>query len=432
MLGSQASAQLAETTIGNFRKVSQCTERLWPDFTWKDLQILVVDPAQESLPILDGTTGEVTRLPSKDFQHQAELRAAFSFFTEKGKQWMSVNTDFGAHLRDSLQFFGFGVHESFHRLAQKNWVIKDGGRGTLLPVRWEPRYFRAMLENNLRDFLKSGDVQSLRHAAYWYRQWTQKAPSEVQSTTDGYEGTAHYVEILSMGLAEFGCQITEDSLKEKVLQEVAASWSLLQVKGGMSLDAEGYALGGLAGWILRWKKRVPDWQKRVAQGETPLDVLLGSVTPLFEDTDAAVAEDFKETATSKQDEADMALGETYKNLDSVDLVMLSFPANWKPGATSFKGFFLDPSKDYWFGVLAEELEFRNGSSLVRTEKGLSLVQTAHRSPCEPTQWNFALTKKDFQALDAGHFQIRSSKVNGTLKGVSRQGSDGALWFCAQD
>ncbi|MCJ8502206.1 hypothetical protein [Desulfatitalea alkaliphila] len=87
------------------------------------------------------------------------------------------------------------------------------------PYEWEPRLYRRMIFDNLQYYLSYGNQADLRRARYWCDRWSEN-DFEVLSTTDGYVGTAYYVEVLAEAVVALGCWASENSLKAYVLEKV--------------------------------------------------------------------------------------------------------------------------------------------------------------------------------------------------------------------
>ena len=54
-----------------------------------------------------------------------------------------------------------------------------------------------MMFDRLKEFLLTNNQSSLSKAKFWFEKWKSEFPKEAQSTTDGYEGTARYVEMIA-------------------------------------------------------------------------------------------------------------------------------------------------------------------------------------------------------------------------------------------
>lgn len=427
--------QNSESIIQSFKNVSKCTERIWPGYTWAGQSFLSYNKKSEKQVAYSVDTNEVFRISLKDLENSDSVQAPYSKFVSKGQQWISVNEDFNRWVPGEQMTFALGAHETFHFVGQKPWVYRSGGsRGTPIPLQWQPRYYRALLQDNLKKaFLtkQSTELENyLGKAKYWYDQWKENFPNEVASTTDGYEGTAEYAELISVALALKGCQADESHLENYVLEQVVSRpqfADLLQLSGHSQLDSEGYNIGGLAALLLRWHRPVPEWQSRVAQGETPVDILLEGLQPQKEERSVKEAERFIEAKDSGQKRIDAMLGETFRILDSPNYLMISIPQAWKSGATSFQGFFTDTERSLSYGVIAQDLSFENSSNVLKANSGIVLV-SAETFPCNEGGWSFAILESEAKQI-GDKFEIRNPKISGISKGVFKTDSRNQKWLC---
>jgi hypothetical protein len=97
---------------------------------------------------------------------------------------------------------------------------------TAYPFEWEPRLYRRMMFDNLKRFLEHEHPLDLGRASYWYDLWAQDAFE--RRDTDGYEGTAKYVDRLAEVVWELGCSATDDQLRTRTYERVNANSDLPQ------------------------------------------------------------------------------------------------------------------------------------------------------------------------------------------------------------
>lgn len=422
-------------TLANFQTVSQCMNRVWPGTSFQGHNVLLVNENLEQQWALNMDTGETFRLSLDELENGRSAKAAYSYFESNGRSWLSLNEKILSRPNDPYDVFATGAHEFFHFIGQRNWKVKPRGfRGTFLPIRWEPRYYRAMMQKNLRMALVSSGEEASQHlsrAKYWDQLWRAEFPEEVLSSTDDFEGSARYVEVLSTALASQGCRAEEGDLLE-----FARSWSrkdldLSQTLGFFGLDVEGYSLGALSGFLLRWTSPISKWEDRVAEGETPVEILLQQSSPEEEAMDQDLAEKFEQSAIQLQIHADSMLAESRDTLRSEDLVYVSFPRGWKPGSTSFAGFYVERDQSFGYGVIRQDLAFQSGDSRVESQKGLVQIFMSRPSPCSFQGWVFPVRESQIEISELS-VQVQTSKLNGHFKGERQWGSDGTLWICGKD
>lgn len=427
--------QNSESTIQSFKNVSKCTERIWPGLSWKGYSFLSVKNSRDLQVAYDVDTDKTYRISLKDLDDPRGARQLYDFFESNGKNWVSVNESFVQYLTGPQALFSLGAHESFHHIGQKNWAFKAGagGRGTDLPVRWEARYYRAKLYSHLREaFLKPATLnESLGKAAFWFNKWKSEFPKEALSTTDGYEGTAKYADQISEGLAILGCDASEIQLAQLARKAVATSEifeDFIKDERSLGADNEGYPIGGIASFLLRWQFPVAGWEKRVSlTADTPLEILLEKVVPVQSEIDAIESGKFIFRASKQQENADLVLADTINKLKG-DFVIVSIPSTYKLGSTSYKGFYNDTSNGFRYSVLGEALVLKGAAGSFRTSD-MAIQFNGSSFPCNEWGWNFVVGKNELK-VSGNHGLVESSKIVGEAKGVLKTtAGDSIKYFC---
>ncbi|SEH86109.1 hypothetical protein [Pseudomonas asplenii] len=189
-------------------------------------------------------------------------------------------------LKDPLavpELFSLATHEAFHFYVEADWLPLPGAeRSISYPASAEPRLYRNRIIHQLLAAVQ-GRSEGLAQASYWYRRWLDEHAEEVQRLrqTDRSEGSARHVEsianLLARGLhprSAEGAQLMLEALAHQAQTDFLAA------------DLESYVLGDLAGYLL--ERQGVDWLARMAQGETPLAMLLESVTPVAAPADEAM------------------------------------------------------------------------------------------------------------------------------------------------
>jgi hypothetical protein len=274
----------------------QCPDRIWYNYNWADLKVIFAYPSGDWSWAWDASSDHIERISNKVLVLD-NIKKPYDFFEWNEQAAMSLNMENEAEEDDdkTAWLFYFGVHEFFHNQGQKDWK-KQRGRMTAYPFEWEPRLYRRMMFDNLKRFLEHEHPLDLGRARYWYDQWAQDA-YEVGETTDGYEGTAKYVDRLAEVVWELGCSATDDQLRTRTYEKVNAEFGYPTSGEIMNLAAEGYEMGALAAFILRFSgQSLATWNARMALGDTPVEVLLKDVTPVPEEAPLQLIEMFKQAA----------------------------------------------------------------------------------------------------------------------------------------
>ena len=177
--------------------------------------------------------------------------------------------------------FLLATHEAFHFYGQKGWKVPSiVTRGTPYPVLATPRQYRAQLLRRLHEAV-AGQPNALGHASYWLQRWKTEFPDEARDgiAADNLEGSAEYVGALA-GLIAEGVPRNTPAWRQRLLQQGNPD------NYPSDTDDESYPLGVLAGSLL--DRHGVAWWPRVATGETPVDILLGTVAPVVDRADTAL------------------------------------------------------------------------------------------------------------------------------------------------
>lgn len=449
LMASFSFAQLPETIASRTESINQtiasdiltvvggCSERLWPGYNWNDLTLLLVaDNPEKSLVV--SVRGRHVQQLGKRLVDPSAFSSEFSFFEIDGSRWMSINTAAAvtrkSHRSDgeiAEDQFRLAVHEAFHNLIQPSWIKSEGLRGTELPILPEPRLLRSQLFHNLKDaFLDSKDGGSLRRAKFWYQRWASTYTRELQGTTDGYEGSAKYVELLASALMKQSCNATDEQVLKSVKQKVRAEFGKVFDAKAFVLDAEGYEIGALGLLLAARKNSSLDWYGKIAAGENPISIATSHVAPLAESTSRAVLEKFASRAVALQADADSLVGRTLAMLNRVDHFVISIPQNWISGSVAPAGFYIDRASSSLLIPMAAPLGFNepSGTSKLLATKEAVVVNPGTNSPCrQRSPWNYVAVG----SIEVGASSYRASTpdFNATLKGAAKI-ADGVTWFCA--
>lgn len=436
------AGELAANRI--FNVVSSCGERIWPGYDLKKLNIVFVDSIAEKFPAISLKEARQFKIDAAHIPLYAK-QGMYSFFTLADQKWMAINTEVSSQYIKNLTFekivsriIKLTVHESFHHTVQTSWPkTSSSPRGTLVPVRWEPRFYRAMIFKNLElayaDRKNSGI--SLQRTKYWYNKWLREFENEAQGTTDGYEGSARYADVVADALTNLGCEASEELIHSSILaiQNVMGVTSFLN--GTMfGFDTEGYAVGAMAALILRRDHDQTDWKALVSLRQTPLEILMRNVQERVEEIDEEFKQRFVNTQLEVQSEIDGYLGETYSNLDAEDSFLISLPYTWlgNDGASySFVGFYVDLNRGLNFSVLDEALKFQSADKLSFLESAVNAAYLRQiKTPCKDSSWVFPIARKNIKKETGGKYKIESHFFKGELAGKILKADDNRNWLCA--
>lgn len=432
------NTEVAESIL---KVVSTCGSKIWPNYNLKDLNIVFLDKASNDLVGVSLQTNSITTL-------SADKIPSFAFNTLYGdikiddKVWMFINplrfSSMGDNSYDKIKksTFRTAVHESFHKTIQKSWT-SPGNRGTFVPIKWEPRFYRAMILKNLAQYHKSrfSEHNSLKMAKYWFNLCSANYPEETQVTTDGYEGTAQLSEYLAEAYMHKTCEVSSDDLFA-FLQNRLSQESYLDGTY-FSLDDEGYEVGLTAALILSQNNVIPDWQFLVEKGETPLVQLLKTVSSLEQEIDENFKKVFMDTQATEQKKTDVYLSSAYDVLNDADITFFNIPVSWSSGgAFSTYGFFIDTKLGLSLIPLSSSLNFHSPKNQENHLDSITNAVYLHVSdnPCIKAYFHFAVKNSELSALKSENtkFEIKNSLISGVVSGQFKSSELGKKWFCIEE
>ena len=420
---------------------AECGERIWRDYQTPKINILFVDDGNSD-SYLTALLSEkrLSEIPRATTGLENVGRSTYSYFQIDGQSWLSINTlklstktNLNTLVKLADETYRLAVHEGFHYMQQRNWSAREGLRGTLLPIRHEPRVYRTMLMRNLFTAYKNSATRTadLQQARYWYDLWFNNYPNEVLSTTDNYEGTAQYVEQRAQALVHAGCNATEETLRDQSLALLDPYLDpTLNIYSGDNLDTEGYTIGGLAALILAHMEDT-GWQEQAEQDITPLEALMSKFSPQAQATAPGLEEQALAFTTDSQAEAEQTLASTYQTLKNENKIFISIPREWKAGSTNYRDFFVDTNLNLSFDVLGQNVRFADAaqSSWLEITDGSVLLGTS-LNPCTSRSFSAVLTADYILSGSDKKLEIHTENLIASINGTIRQDSAGQRWFCA--
>jgi len=434
---SKANLEIAERLL---KVMGSCANRVWPLYSWDDLNVVLIGSEHiEAQTALSVKQNRIFEIKSSDLP-SAALKTAFSFFEAKdGKKWMSINTardvrerphfSYSDIVRDNVRF---AIHEGFHRLGQLGWKIYEGNRGTPIPILPEPRLYRSMLFERLREALLRPERtnEELQKARYWYDKWHEGYPEEVASTTDGYEGSARYVDWVGFALSEHGCSASEEKIEGYINSILTSHFGLSVSADIFAFDFEGYEVGALASFLLRRVDISEKWQPRLTNGETPLSILMEEVSSRAEAAPDKKTAKFNESAEKFQRQAHELVGASLSLLNKPDSILVSVPRNWYEGSFSPLNFYIDRATKLQLTPMAIPMHFEGESSSFDSGIG-AVFLSGLSSPCgNEGDWQFVISGPSVEKDQSEYLRLTGVAHSGFLKGRSYKAVDGRFWFCA--
>lgn len=428
-LSARAEDQLppeVQKLAENFHKtMMKCPEKIWSNYKWDGIKVVLMYPSKINSWVWDASTNSIQAIPNRDLPDSA-IGSTYDFFELNGQKSISL------HLEEAhAEVFKLGVHELFHHIGQENWSHNHRGRGTSYPLSGEPRFYRRMIYDNLKQYLHSGSQTNLRRAKYWFYKWSSEFSDETQSTTDGYEGTAEYVETMASAVAKLGCSASDEDIKAVVNEVIASKFGFSVAGQYLALDFEGYEIGGLAALVLRFSgTELLDWNKRMAAGETPLQVLFERVVPQVEPTPEALRYKFLQTAQRVNEGLKPLLDNDIKNWTNRAYVRVTAPHNWLQSNLMPKFFTRSSELNMELYPLSTEHHYvshNDEGSDFRLQPNAIIFN--HYTKVCPNQFSFTLVPEQFVRQEEGPNTLATDSVVGRLVGEIKVDEQGFKFFC---
>lgn len=438
----KANQEIAEKILGT---VSGCAERIWPGYDLKNLNVVLIDKNSEESLAISVKENKIFNI-NKSALPEVATQSLYAYFSINEQNWMSINTEEYVNKKTTqdmliLQTFKLAIHESFHETTQDSWIRAAKKRGTLVPIKWEPRYYRAMIYHNLVSAYKDkiNSKLSLQRAKYWYEKWLTEYPEEAQATTDANEGTARYSDIMAAAVATLGCTAKEDDLNSFITLNLSKLMGKEAILNGylFTLDGEGYHIGALASLILRRDQTHPDWQTLTAQGQTPLAILMKNIDQSFQEIDDVFKVIFLETQKETQLEVDKYLADTYLSLIQNNSYFISVPSAWfadSAGSIDYLGFYQDAALQLQFRVVYNSLKFisEDKNSTINSGENAVFLGYSASTPCEKNNgFRFIINHENISINTATQrITLDNKNFKGSFVGKLRGDKNGKTWICA--
>lgn len=419
-----------------FRKTMvTCPEKIWPNFSWQNLQVIFVHPSLGFAMLWEGQSTKLYLLDMNDLPESVVGRS-FDFFEFNGKATMSLNIE----IEDEKNLFSLGVHEFFHDQGQNpdEWAINTLNlRGTKYPMTATPRIYRRYLFDNLKSALGVETEKErsafLSQARYWFDIWKTEFPHEFAMATDRIEGVADYVEKFAVVLSTNACNATDDILLSKAKSFFARVSSL----DGYSLDQEGYEIGSLATLLLRLdSKNFNHAVTKIKKGRSPVEVLLSQYPSIAQSSSKDIQKHFENFTKKKNKEIGTLVDSDLRNFSNSEYLRIEINQYWLQSVLIPVNFVVsDLAKDFTIIPLGKAHSFKspNGSSsLTAQEKSVLFVSDNYNSnPC--SSQIFTLVKKsEVKTSGSESIHISSRKVQASLKGRFKKDASGFEYFCLDE
>ena len=412
-----------------------CPTRIWPNLNWSKHQILLVDSEAKKAWLWKGD-GQVSE---QDFESlDAPVKIAHYYFSQREQtKILSINLNSNplegeSPLSDSAVEVAF--HEGFHIFEQASpwpsFVKTNGERNEHYPVNYEPRYLKRMVLRSLLEALKSDYAHdAIENASYWQSLLKSRYAGELESAreADIAEGTAYYAQLVATALSLLGCQATEEELLSFLESKAEQIFNL---EKPFFKAFESYDIGAVASLILR-KLEFSEWQEKVINGKTPLEILLDGRRQRVQAENEEVRTKAQAQIGAINERLEIAIDPMLKEYRSKRFVRVSFPTLWGSGQIRHGGEYSA------YGELPTIIE-ANGSFASPNDKTKVKLTEATllegiSNPCgQELRTTILISKADIvSAKDKTTIETKSLQMS-ALKTRSTKDQEGFSWLCIDE
>jgi len=399
----------------------KCPESVWPGLDWSTTGILLISREARQVWYISAKTTAPDTMSLSALPKEAGGLDDFKIFPFRGKTVLALNLD--KYQRDEVTLPGaVAVHELFHRIGQANWKLAASKRGDFYPLLAQPRIDRGMLLSEMQTYA-GGDTLALPRAAFWYDKWKTDAPEEIQYTTDAREGTAKYVERLTVERTRAGGCAGDVSAG-------VAQWIRSQNANDLhGLDGEGYTIGAVAGFLLD-RAKTP-WKEAMKNGATPLELLMNGAERQSGPEDF----DLHTVITARIDAANVEIGHLADpfaaQLKNPDYYRVIIPDGWTGGYFGLMGAVIpraSPAQTYLIFPFGQEFQSGKQNWMILTNPSLAVVRTDENPPCASKGGLEFLVSKSKITSKANHFSAHTANLDFEILGKS-VARDGLSYLC---
>lgn len=410
----QDPASIRFATSVFFKVLKQCPERIWPGVDWAGQRFIFTAPSAGRAWILDeSASNKMTSLSIGTLPREL-LTDSFSIT----KSAVSVNLD--EFSEDPTEPMRVAVHELFHKLGQGDWKLRANPRSPIFPFDPRPRIARAQLLAALKEHAVG--KTDLGAAAFWFRSWQRRYPEENAASTDQNEGTARYTERRLLALNQLGCGATTQQLWNYDLEWINRSY----LNSDRGLTIEGYVLGAVAGLIL--DSRGEPWKPRMAEGRSPLDVLLGSHSETAVKGDPNIDGMVTRAIKNINSLVSSSLAPGMKKLESTKIFRVAIPDQWDEQTEIREGDFSSTEDRSMLYSIFPPQNFSGPSGRLRITKSVVAYSLVGKSgPCLNALYYFPV-EGSLVRERSGRMDIRTPYLSATFRG-QRIVRDGFTYLC---
>ena len=410
----------------------KCPEKVWPDYDWRALEVILFDSVKQQAFRWNGSDGAKAEMISFSSVDPRLVQGVYAYNLPGEKPLMSLSLNSESSLYGLI---GLGIHEAFHKFGQVGWLSLQLGvddRFTPYPQNYRARYLRYAISRLLLGYLDTGDRARLSEVrGVWDRYRREfKGESESIALTDIEEGTARFVEVMGTALGALGCAADDATLYARFRAY------LLKTEGGFLHisfpSGESYLIGALASLALHNDMAHKGWEKRTAVGDTPLAILLENVSPKAAPEFSDMLMTAKSTIETWNEETKPRVEIFKESAISDEYYAFAIPENRRMGSYNATGQIKDVATG-WQLVTDINVSFsaRQSTALIKLN-GLT-IRTDGNSLCSANKQNmflFYLPRNQVKIEGEQQLSFSGGAVTGDRVAYQEvRDKRGNRWFC---
>jgi hypothetical protein len=324
---SATATDLTEATVN-------CPERVWPEHSWRNFQVLLIDNQEKTALLWNdqaeprSATPKLTPIPYDSLGGMAQARFGNATLNNAPVMWWMLRPNTEQWDEDAQI-----MHEGFHSSSRSFLSPQPFYRGLSYPEDWKPRFYRQEIIASLRTAVESHKRKLLGQATYWHDKWIAEFPADSKQLreVDREEGAAEYFGTMSASLAAVGCQGNNDALFN-----VAAKKWLTWKNNLFAKEGESYVIGGLSGLLLQ--ERNPNkWQQELIKGGDLEELLLANSRPVVEAPSPKIEHSLRDLYVQENAQMEAVIKPIIEHMASHDYILVVIPESWEQGSFTTSG-----------------------------------------------------------------------------------------------
>lgn len=410
--------------------IRHCPERIWEEDSWTKFDVLFQSDLTQPM-LWSRENGELKFLEVEEVPRFTRSYL-YTFPKIRGRKAVSIfYSSKKHHSMDAIRLFRLVVHEGFHRYGQKGWKLKITARGTPYPIDAHPRYQRKMSYDYLLGYVRDNQMGTLAQSAWWHQIWMTENPTEMKSSMDGLEGTAHFVDHLASIISDLSCQASDEQLYQAFKDSLETKYRWKLGPSHFGLDSEGYAFGAVASFLLRFQGINQDWMAQIKDGLTPNQVLFETMSRHLNSEELRgnhqVELQYQELAQERNEALTKLFSPVLSNLHDPQYLRVVLPVGSIQGYATH-GFYIPKSwPELTLVPMARALSFQGREWRLQSQDQ-SVFLSMDSPVCDSNGFVAVVPRTALGDLST-QIDLQGPQLLGQIKGELKKDEEGFEWFC---